>query len=150
MMKTTLFSAVCALAMVSAADAAHNTNLVFHVQLVRGSDQATPPTKESKPIGRKLAAQFRPIFAWKHFWEVKYAEVPLALGQKTRVRLNAQREVEIDLGTPGKRAVTTHSDGKALSRSVEHVDAPMTIIGGDRDAKSAWFIVVRRDKPSID
>ena len=24
----------------------------------------------------------------------------------------------------------------------------MTIIGADRDAKSAWFIVVRRDKPA--
>jgi hypothetical protein len=23
----------------------------------------------------------------------------------------------------------------------------MTLIGGDRDQKSAWFIVVRRDKP---
>jgi len=149
-MKLMLYSIMCALVMVNPVAAAEKTNLVFHVQLVRGSDQATPPTKESKPISRKLAAQFRSVFAWKHFWEMKYEEVPVAPGQKVRMRLNTQREVEIDLGTPGKRAVTAHSDGKVVSRTVEHVDAPMTIIGGDRDAMSAWFIVVRRDKPAID
>lgn len=148
-MKPLLFSIIWVMASVSVISAAEKTNLTFHVQLVRGSDQATPPTKESKPIGRKLAAQFRPIFAWKYFWEVKYEEVPLAPGQKTRLRLNPQREVGIDLSTPGKRAVTAHTDGKVVGRCVDHLDAPMTIIGGDRDAKSAWFIVVRRDKPGM-
>ena len=149
-MKLTLFSIMCTLAMVCPVAAAETTNLVFHVQLIRGSDQATPPTKESKPIGPKLAARLQPIFAWKHYWQVKYEEVPVAPGQKNRARLSAQREVEFDLGSPGKRAVTVYSDGKAMTRKVGPLNAPMTFMGADRDAKSAWFVVVRRDKPEID
>jgi hypothetical protein len=36
------------------------------------------------------------------------------------------------------------------SVSEETILLGVPVVGGDRDAKSAWFIVVRRDKPAID
>jgi hypothetical protein len=36
-----------------------------------------------------------------------------------------------------------------IDRTVEPVSESMTLIGGDRDQSSHWFIVVRRDKPSM-
>jgi hypothetical protein len=149
-MKRLLCSLLGVLAAATLAATAEPTNLTFHVQLVRGSEEASPPTKDSKAIGPKLAAEFRPVFKWKHFWEVQYHEVHLAPGRKTKLRLSPQREVEIDLARPHQRAVTGYSNGKAIARTVDPLDAPMTLIGGERDAHSVWFIVVRRDKPSVE
>jgi hypothetical protein len=148
-MKLTFSTIVCALAMAGGAAAADTTNLVFHVQLVRGSDEPTPPSKKSQAIGPTLAAQFRPVIAWKYYWETGYQVARLTPGSKTKLRLSPRREVEIDLSQPGKRVVTAYARGKPVNRVVDRVEAPMTLTGGDRDAKSAWFIAVRRDKPTI-
>ncbi len=149
-MKPILFSLLWVLAAATVAAAAETTNLTFHVQLVRGTDKAAPPMQKTKAIGPKLTAQFKPIFKVEHFWEVEYREVRLAPGRKTRLRLSPEREVEIDLAQPGKRAVTAYSDGKPITRTLDPLDAPMTLIGGERDAQSVWFIAVRRDKPSTE
>jgi len=130
--------------------AADAPSLTFHVQLVRGTDDASPPTKESKAIGPKLAAEFHGVFKFKRFWQVQYREVRLAPGKKIKVRMSPEREVEIELTPPGQRAVTAYSHGKAVTRSLDRVDAPMTLIGGERDGQSVWFIAVRRDKPTTD
>jgi hypothetical protein len=34
-----------------------------------------------------------------------------------------------------------------VDRTINAAGEAMTIIGGNRDGKSVWFIVVRRDKP---
>jgi hypothetical protein len=130
--------------------AAATTNLTFHVQLIRGTESDSPPSKDSKGIGPKLAANFRRVFTWKQFWEVDYQEVHLAPGKKTKLRLSPEREVEIDLNKPGQRIVTAFSKGKLVTRAIDPLDAPMTLIGSERDAHSVWFIAVRRDKPSTD
>jgi hypothetical protein len=142
-----LMAAIWAVATVGVVD---TTKVTFYVQLVRGTDDSTAPSQESRPIGPKLAGHLRHIFKWAHFWEVEYRELQLEPGKKTKLRLNAQREVEIELVRPDKRVVAAYSEGKLVSRSVEPLNAPMTIIGGDRDAKSSWFIVVRRDKPAVE
>jgi hypothetical protein len=64
-----------------------------------------------------------------------------------RARLGNGREVEIDLTHPGKRRVSTYHNGRLIDRTVEPLGESMTLIGGDRDPTSHWFIVVRRDKP---
>jgi hypothetical protein len=63
------------------------------------------------------------------------------------VWLSNGREVEIDLSRRGKRTVTAFQSGRLLDRTIMPAGDAMTLIGGDRDQKSAWFIVVRRDKP---
>ena len=135
---------------VGVAVAAESADLVFQVHLIRGTGGELPSPQKGKLVAPKLDAQFRRIFAWKAFWEMHHQQIRLAPGKKARIRLSPQREVEIDLGESGKRAVAAISDGKVISRIRDRIDAPMTLIGGDRDPKSSWFIVVRADKPSGD
>jgi hypothetical protein len=130
-----------------AADAATD-KVTYYVQLVRGTDENTPPLPEARRIGPKLAKLFKPVFRWQHYWEIALREVNLARGQKTRIRLSPQREVAIDLTKPGKRMVITYLDGKEFSRDTRPSGDSMTIIGGDKDTRNSWFIVVRHDKPS--
>lgn len=121
----------------------------YYVQLIRGSNEDEPPEPGSKRIGPKLSAALRPVFQWKSYWEVKRQQVALANGQKSTVRLSPQREVMIDLTDPAKRQVTVFEAGRPVSRAIRPSGEAMTIIGGDRDKGSAWFIVVRRDKPTV-
>ena len=138
------------LAMAASLVAAERTNLVFHVQLVRGTDEANPPSEGARPVGEKLATQLLRVFKWKHFWQIRYQRTELAPGTRTKLRLSPEREVEIDLGEPGHRIVTAYSRGKVATRTRSRVEAAATMIGGDYDARSGWFIVVRRDEPSFD
>jgi hypothetical protein len=132
---------------VNAGLAAPEEKTVFYAQLVRGNDQEKPPFSYCKPIGPKLAEKLQPIFRFKHYWVIAQREITLNAGQKARVVFNQERAVEIDLTTPKKRTVVAYRDEKALQRVISPVDQEMTILGGDRDSDSAWFIVVRRDKP---
>jgi hypothetical protein len=63
------------------------------------------------------------------------------------VWLSNGREVEIDLRRRGKRTVTAFQNGRLVDRTIVPAGEAMAVIGGDRDQKSAWFIVVRRDRP---
>jgi hypothetical protein len=58
--------------------------------------------------------------------------------------------IEINLSKPLKRSVTTISNNKPVCSTTQPVGNTLTIIGADRDKKRAWFVVVRRDKPSVD
>ena len=122
--------------------------LTFYVQLVRGTDDATSPVPNARRVGAKLAERFRPVFRWTDYWEIKRDQVSVAHGEKKRVRLSPEREVEVEITQAGKRQVAVYSQGRELCRDCKSVGDPMTIIGGDRDIRSGWFVVVRRDKPS--
>ncbi len=130
-----------------AASSAEQGAITYYVQLIRGSDEDTPPEPGSKRVGPKLAETFKPVFKWKTYWEIKCREVALTPGRATRVRLNDEREVHLDLTDPNHRKVAAFQKGALVERTVSPLGEGMTIIGGDRDKKSAWFIVVRRDKP---
>jgi hypothetical protein len=125
-------------------DSATNT---FYVQLIRGTDTAQPPQPGAHRAGPKLTKTFEPVFKWKYYWELNVLETSLRPGEKARVRLSPEREVEIDLTQPKERRVTAFQDGKVADRMISPVGESRTIIGGSREPKSAWFIVVRRDKP---
>ena len=68
-------------------------------------------------------------------------------GQTARVRLGNGREAEIDLRNPQERRVAAFQNGQLVDRTISPPGEAMTIIGGNRDGKSVWFIVVRRGKP---
>jgi hypothetical protein len=124
-----------------------SVKLTYYVQLVRGSNDAQPPDPGSTAIGPKVAAQLRPVIAWRNLWEMSRQEASVGIGEKTRMQLNPRRGVEIDLTTKGRHTVVAYSDGQAGTSMTCPIGQRMTIIGGDRDKESSWFIIVRRDKP---
>ena len=119
----------------------------YCVQLIRGNNHDTPPVPDAKPVSPELTKMIRRVFNWKSYWEINRQRVTLTRGQKAKVRLSKEREVEIDLTDLAKRKVTAFESGKPITRSTWPVGNATTIIGGDRDAQSVWFIVVRRDQP---
>ena len=119
----------------------------FYVQLIHGTDVDRPPVPGCKCVGPRLAGTFRPVFKWKSYWEMNRQQVALVPGQATRVRLGNGREAEIDLRNPKERRVAAFQNGQLVDRTISPAGEAMTIIGGNRDGKSMWFIVVRRDKP---
>jgi hypothetical protein len=134
----------CALASRASAGTGATT---FYVQLIRGTESLRPPVPGCKQVGSKLAEAFRPVFKWRTYWEISRQEVALVQGQATRVRLGNGREAEIALRNSKERSVAAFQNGQLVDRTISPTGEAMTIIGGNRDGKSAWFIVVRRDKP---
>jgi hypothetical protein len=121
--------------------------VAYYVQLIRGTDQEQSPAPNSKRIHPHLAGAFQSVFKWKSYWEISSRHVELEAGRATRVRLNPEREVEIDLTNPVRRAVTAFHNGKVVQRTVCPRSEERTLLGGDRDGNSAWFIVVSRNAP---
>lgn len=126
--------------------AAAQEKITYYVQLIRGTNTEQPPTPEAKPVGPKLAPKLCRVFAWTHYWEMNRQEVTLDRGKKTKIQLNPERFIDIEVTADSKRVVTVHSGGKKFETS-RPVGETMTIIGGENDKETAWFIVVRRDKP---
>jgi hypothetical protein len=124
--------------------------LTYYVQLIRGNDEDQPPAPGAKNIGPKLSKSLHAVFKWKNYWEISRREVAVPVGAKTKVVLSKERSVEIDLSEPTKRRVTAISGDKPVGSTTRPVGEAITVIGADRDTKSAWFVVVRRDKLSVD
>jgi hypothetical protein len=120
----------------------------FYVQLIRGTDTEQPPVPRSKCIERKLAERFRPVFNCRAYWEINRRQVSVPPGQVARVQLGNGREAEIDLRSPSARKVAAFQGGQLVDRTIIPRGEGMTIIGGNRQDKSVWFIVVRKDKPA--
>ena len=140
-----LVLAVFALAGSSRAEEGAST---FYVQLIRGTNGDGPPVGACHRAGPRLVATLGPVLKWKSYWEICCKSVSLQSGRATRVRLGNGRDVEIDLSVPKKRKVTAYQDGVAVDRTTSTTGDRVTIAGGERDEQSAWFIVVRRDKPT--
>lgn len=120
---------------------------IYYVQLVRGTAADRSPLPGCKPVGPALAGRFHSVFKWRHYWEVRSARIEISPGQEKRVRLSTEREVEIDLRNPRVRTVAAFHKGNMIERTICPRSKDMTLIGGDNDRSSAWFVVVRRDKP---
>ena len=127
--------------------AEHRSN-TFYVQLVRGNNEDAPPQPGSHPVGIKVARHLRSALNWKSYWELDCRQIAVCSGKTTRVCLSKDREVEIDLSNHNRRKVTAFENGRIVQRMLRPVGEGMTVIGGERDNESAWFIVVRRDKPA--
>lgn len=141
-----LASTISVVLMVSCSD--RPDKLAYQVQLVRASNEVQPPEPGGAVIGPELAQHLRPVFSWTNYWEIARQEISVSSGRKARLRLSPQRAVEIDLTTAGKRTVVAFSNDAVVSRVTRPLGDSMTIIGGDRDRKTAWFIIVQSDKPS--
>jgi hypothetical protein len=125
----------------------HQSN-TFYVQLVRGNNEDAPPEPGGHPVGIKVARHLRSALNWKNYWEINRRQVAVCSGKTTRVCLSKEREVEIDLSNRFRRKVTAFENGKVVQRILRPAGEGMSLIGGERDSASAWFIVVRRDQPA--
>ena len=146
MRRTMVILMVAGLALASEARAGEG-DAIFYVQLIRGTDTDQAPVPGAKSVGPKLAGTFRPVFKCKGFWEINRQQVAVLPGKVKRVQLGNAREVEIDLSSAKERKVAAFQDGRLVDRTSAPHGEGMTIIGGSREDKSVWFIVVRRDKP---
>lgn len=133
---------------ISTAGTAPEKALVYYVQLIRCSDKDQAPEPGCRRVGPKLTEHFQCVFGCKSYWEISQDKLEILPRRTARARLRNGRDVEIDLTQPGKRRVSTFSKGRLIDRTIEPVSENMTLIGGDRDQSSHWFIVVRRDKPA--
>ena len=128
-------------------------SVVFYAQLIRATDQDMPQAGGWKAVGPKLSKALCPKFRWKNYWEVSRETIQVKQGLTTRVRLNPDREVEIHLrGDAGEQSseVRLFHKGVLVRKSLQPLHAPMCIMGGARENEESWFVVIRRDKPTID
>jgi hypothetical protein len=124
--------------------------VTLYMQVIRGTDHDKPPQSDWKPVGPKLSRQLCPKFRWKHYWEVSRQAINVRPGKTVRLRVSPEREVEIELRDSGESEVRLYSAGKLARKSRQPVESHMTIMGGGREDSECWFIVVRRDKPTVD
>ncbi len=148
-MKTFLLS-VMALMGAFAARSEAGEATIFYAQLIRGTDRQMPEQVSWKPAGPKLSKQLSPKFRWKNYWEVSRHRIPVQEGKVIRTRLNPEREIEIDLRDGKDYEVRLFVKGHLTCRSKQSMQSGMSITGGARENDESWFVVVRRDKPTVD
>ena len=121
----------------------------YFVQVVRGTDDKTPPETGAKLIGAKLQKQLQPMFRWPHYWEVQQKPVTVQEGKTAKTDLKSGHVLEIDLREQGKGTVRLLRDGKVIRTEVCSRGQEFVIHGAERGDGKAWFVVVRTDSPSI-
>jgi hypothetical protein len=135
---------------VSAVCLAEGQPVTLYAQVIRGTDQDKPAQAGWKPIGPKLSSRLCPKFRWNNYWEVSRKAVQVQPGKPVRIKATPEREIEIELGASGESEIRLYSAGKLVRKSRQSLESKMTIMGGGSDESESWFIVVRRDKPTVD
>ena len=135
---------------ISAACRADSPGVTFYTQLVRASDQDKPMEPHWRPVGPRLSRHLCPKFRWKNYWEVNRQTVNVLPGKVTRVRLNPDREIEIELRGPDESEIRLYTKGILVRKSRQSIQSSMSIMGGMHENDDSWFVVVRRDKPTTD
>jgi hypothetical protein len=133
----------CALA-ISAMARPDKDEISYNVQLIRATD-AAEPLPGSRPAGSRLVQLLHGPLKWKHYWSICERKVSMKRGRAKRVPLLNAREVEIDLTVQNQRTVTAFQNGKIMSRSAVPVGEGFSLLGGERDQDSGWFILVRSE-----
>ena len=126
---------------------AEKSSTTLYVQLVRATNEEKPKEADWKPIGPKLSKRISPVFRWKNYWEVARHTLTVETGKVTRVRLNAEQELEIDRIADDRLEIRLYRNGKLARKSLESAQQKMSIMGGHAGDNEAWFVVVRREKP---
>lgn len=123
----------------------------LYVQVVRGTDDGQPKEKSWKRIGPKLGGSLARVFKWQHFYEVKQKSVPIAAGTTASVRMEGERELQIQFKSPREAELRLYRHGKLTRKETTHLGQGkgMSILGGDGE-KDGWFVVVRPDKPTVE
>ena len=135
---------------VSAVCLAESQPVTLYAQVIRGTDQEKPAQAGWKPIGPKLSSRLCPKFRWNYYWEVSRKAVQVQPGKSVRIKATPEREMEIERGGSGESEIRLYTAGKLVRKSKQSRDSKITIMGGGSDESESWFIVGRRDKPTVD
>jgi len=135
---------------IHAAGLADNQAVTFYTQLIRGSDQDKPAKSNWRAVGPKLSKQLAPKFRWKNYWEVSRQSVDVLPGKSARLGLNGDREIEIAFRGAEETEIRLFNGGKLVRKSRQALECKMIIMGGGSEERESWFIVIRREKPTVD
>ncbi len=125
---------------------ATEAEVLFTVQLIRGTDHAKPEVRTWKPLEPKLKARLAPCFRWSHWWEVATAQTNIAVGKTRRIRLSADREIDIARHSVSETEVRLYQKGVLAQKSRRSIQNGLWIMGGTRENDESWFIVVTPPK----
>lgn len=149
-MKALLLLAVVMLGFAAARGGAAEPQHKYYVQFVRSSNNPKPENPEWKKVGPRLSRTLSPVFRWEHYWEVSRRTVNVGPGKVTRVPLEPQREVRLRIIAGERIEAQYFWKGEMHRKVVRPIDGEMIIVGGDLENKDGWFVVVRRDKPTLE
>jgi len=123
----------------------------FFVQTIVATSHEQPHDDgKTKKIGPQLRKDLSPVFQWKHYREVTCQKIELRQGKVSRIQLTAERELELQIKNEAQLELRLFRDRKLVRKITESLSQRRVIMGGDRDNDEAWFVVVRRDKPSTE
>jgi hypothetical protein len=117
-----------------------------YVQVIWGTDQSRPAGTNYREIGPKLSAKLSP-FRWKHYWETERKTVKLEASKVTKVLLANHRALELERLKNGDIEVRLFRKSGLVSKTRYTSSSCMAILGGEKESKDSFFVVVRSDEP---
>ena len=123
----------------------------FFVQTIVGTNQeGAHHDDKTKTIGPQLRRDLSPVFQWKHYREVRCQKIEVRGGKVSRIQMTAERGLELEIAADKQLELRLFRDAKLVRRMTNPLSQGRIIMGGDRNKDEAWFVVVRRDKPSTE
>jgi len=121
----------------------------FYLQIVRGANDTKSKDASWKPIGPKLAERLKRVVPWEYYWETARQEIAPAKGKPRTIAVSPGRHVEIAWVSDHQVELCMYRNGVLRRKSKVKVTSGMTVVGGDTTGNEGWFVVVRKDKPSV-
>ena len=125
--------------------------VTYFIQTIVGTNREKAPEGDKwKQVGPTLAKELSPVFKWKQYWQVSCQKIEVRAGKVSRIQLAKERELEVQMRGDGPLELRLFRDGKLVRKMKDLVSHRRVIMGGDSSKDEAWFVVIRRDKPSTE
>jgi hypothetical protein len=128
---------------------AKDEGVTYYIQTIVGTNRAEKGDGWKK-VGPQLQRELSPVFQWKHYWQVNSQQIEASKGKVSRVQLTKMRELEVAIRPDDQLEIRLYRDGKVVRKLKDVVSHRHLVMGGDSNKDEAWFVVVRRDKPSTE
>ena len=149
-MKTFLVFTFIALLGLGRSYAESNAVTLFVQTIVASNLEQPHDDGKTKKIGPQLRKDLSPVFQWEHYRQVSCQKIAVKQDRVLRIQLTAGRELEVQIKNDAQLELRLFRDGKLVRKIKESLSQRRVIMGGDHNHREAWFVVVRRDKPSTD
>jgi len=123
--------------------------VTYYVQTIVGTNRAQE-TNDWKKVGPQLQRELSPVFQWRHYWQVSSQKIEIHKGTPSRLQLTKERQLDIAIQGDAQVELRLYRDEKVVRKLKDVVSYRHLIMGGDSSKDEAWFVVVRRDKPSTE
>jgi hypothetical protein len=129
--------------------AADNPPPEFYVQIVRGANDAKAKDSGWKPIGPKLAGRLKRVVPWDYYWETSRQELAHTKGKPRTIEISTGRHLEVAWIGDQQVELSLYRQGALRRKCKVNVTSGMTVVGGDATGNEGWFVVLRKDKPTV-